>query len=164
MFGSSLPPVVCRRAHVLFTLFVFVSLQWCPTHNCVVFLFCFPSSCVPYICCQFLWIVLFWSPLPYSLIFIYSSLILQLFVKTGALVTLADFVYLFRSLGYITNNIYILTLLLSIMITFKRESENERALFVLSCILLLSCLFSLLICFLLYYLCWRELIVASGCM
>ena len=24
MFGSSLPPVVCRRAHVLFTLFVFV--------------------------------------------------------------------------------------------------------------------------------------------
>ena len=29
MFGSSLPPVVCRRAHVLFTLFVFVSLD-CP--------------------------------------------------------------------------------------------------------------------------------------
>ena len=25
MFGSSLPPVVGRRAHVLFTLFVFVS-------------------------------------------------------------------------------------------------------------------------------------------
>ena len=24
MFGSSLPPVVCRKAHVLFTLFVFV--------------------------------------------------------------------------------------------------------------------------------------------
>jgi hypothetical protein len=24
MFGSSLHPVVCRRAHVLFTLFVFV--------------------------------------------------------------------------------------------------------------------------------------------
>ena len=24
MFGLSLPPVVCRRAHVLFTLFVFV--------------------------------------------------------------------------------------------------------------------------------------------
>jgi hypothetical protein len=24
MFGSSLPPVVCRRAHVLITLFVFV--------------------------------------------------------------------------------------------------------------------------------------------
>ena len=24
MFGSSLPPVVCKRVHVLFTLFVFV--------------------------------------------------------------------------------------------------------------------------------------------
>jgi hypothetical protein len=24
LFGSSLPPVYCRRAHVLFTLFVFV--------------------------------------------------------------------------------------------------------------------------------------------
>ena len=32
-FGSSLPPVVCRRAHVLFTLFVFV---W----------FVFTSSCL----------------------------------------------------------------------------------------------------------------------
>ena len=29
MFGSSSPPVVCRRVHVLFTLFVFVSLD-CP--------------------------------------------------------------------------------------------------------------------------------------
>jgi len=26
MLGSSLPPVVCRRAHVLFTLFVFVCI------------------------------------------------------------------------------------------------------------------------------------------
>jgi hypothetical protein len=26
MFGSSLPPVVCRRVHVLFTLFVFVCI------------------------------------------------------------------------------------------------------------------------------------------
>jgi hypothetical protein len=26
MFGSSLPPVVCRRDHVLFTLFVFVCI------------------------------------------------------------------------------------------------------------------------------------------
>jgi hypothetical protein len=35
LFGSSSPPVVCRRAHVLFTLFVFVCTY------CVVFLFCF---------------------------------------------------------------------------------------------------------------------------
>ena len=33
LFGSSLPPVVCRTAHVLFTLFVFV---W----------FVFTSSCL----------------------------------------------------------------------------------------------------------------------
>jgi len=31
MIGSSFPPVVCRMAHVLFTLFVFVCVQWCPT-------------------------------------------------------------------------------------------------------------------------------------
>jgi hypothetical protein len=31
MFDSSLPPVVCSRTHVLFTLFVFVCILWCPT-------------------------------------------------------------------------------------------------------------------------------------
>ena len=30
--GSSLPPVVCRRARVFFALFVFVCAQRCPTH------------------------------------------------------------------------------------------------------------------------------------
>ena len=39
MFGSSLPPVVCRRALVLFTLFVFALVEWCPTH--IVLDFCF---------------------------------------------------------------------------------------------------------------------------
>ena len=29
VFGSSLPPIVCRGAHVLFT---FVCALWCPTH------------------------------------------------------------------------------------------------------------------------------------
>jgi hypothetical protein len=29
MFGSCLPPVVCRRAHVLFTLFMFVFTASC---------------------------------------------------------------------------------------------------------------------------------------
>ena len=29
LFGSSLPPVVLRRAHDLFTLFVFVCVEWC---------------------------------------------------------------------------------------------------------------------------------------
>ena len=55
MFGSSLSPVVCKGeggAHVLFTLFVFVCAQWCPTYVvlcCVVFLLCFSSSFVPYV-------------------------------------------------------------------------------------------------------------------
>ena len=33
------PPVVCRRLLVLFTLFVFVCVQWCPTHIVLCFLF-----------------------------------------------------------------------------------------------------------------------------
>jgi hypothetical protein len=33
LFGSSLPPVVCRSAHVLFTLFVFVWLVF--TSSCL---------------------------------------------------------------------------------------------------------------------------------
>ena len=45
MFGPSLLSGVCRRAHVLFTLFVFVCALWCPTH----ILFCFSSSCVSYV-------------------------------------------------------------------------------------------------------------------
>ena len=62
--SSSLPPVVCKRAHVILTLFVFDSTQWCPTH--IVLCFCFSSSCVPYVvsffvlctqCCQFLRLV-----------------------------------------------------------------------------------------------------------
>jgi hypothetical protein len=32
MFGSSIHSVVCRRAYVLFTLFVFVCTWWCPPH------------------------------------------------------------------------------------------------------------------------------------
>ena len=49
MFGSSLLPVVCRRVHVLFTLFVFVYVWWCPTHIVLCFLFCLSSSCVLYV-------------------------------------------------------------------------------------------------------------------
>ena len=33
LFGSSLPPVVCSRAHVLFTLFVFVWFVF--TYSCL---------------------------------------------------------------------------------------------------------------------------------
>jgi hypothetical protein len=41
MFGSSLPLVICKRAHVLFAVFVFVfvCVWWCPAH--IVLCFCF---------------------------------------------------------------------------------------------------------------------------
>ena len=78
LFGWSLPPVVCRMAHVLFTLSVFVWLvfylqlfvEWLmsylhylclftllvPNTYCVVFLFFFVLCTL---CFQFLWIVYF---------------------------------------------------------------------------------------------------------
>jgi hypothetical protein len=39
MFGSSLPQVACRGAHVLFALFVFLCAWWCSA--CVVLCFWF---------------------------------------------------------------------------------------------------------------------------
>ena len=44
-FGSSLPPVVCWREHVLFALFVFACAQWCITY----ILLCFSSNCVHFV-------------------------------------------------------------------------------------------------------------------
>ena len=44
IFLILLPPVVCRRAHVLFTLFVFVCGQWCPTHCAKLFIVLLPVS------------------------------------------------------------------------------------------------------------------------
>ena len=43
LFGSSLPPVIGKRAHVLFTLFVFDCVKWCPTYImlCIFILFVF---------------------------------------------------------------------------------------------------------------------------
>ena len=41
MFDLSLPPVVCRRAHVFFTLLVFALRTLVSKTYCVVFLFCF---------------------------------------------------------------------------------------------------------------------------
>ena len=38
MLGSSLPSVVCKTVHALFTLFLFVCLYWFPTH--IVLRFC----------------------------------------------------------------------------------------------------------------------------
>jgi hypothetical protein len=47
MFGSSLPPVICRRAHVSFTLVVFVWYSGVIHILCCVFVLFFFSSCVP---------------------------------------------------------------------------------------------------------------------
>ena len=50
MFGSSLPPVVCKRAHCLtYLLFVFVCAIVVSNTYGIVFLFYFSSSCVPYV-------------------------------------------------------------------------------------------------------------------
>ena len=65
IFITSLPPVVCRRAQILFMLFVVcLHIVVSNTYH-VVFLFCFSSSC-----CQVFWIVHFWLPLWYYLTFI----------------------------------------------------------------------------------------------
>jgi hypothetical protein len=49
----SLPPVICRMTHVLFTLFVFVYIRWCPTH--IMLWFCFVClhlvSCIVFTLC-----------------------------------------------------------------------------------------------------------------
>ena len=53
-----LPPLVCRRVHVLFTLFVFVSVySGVQPILCCVFVLFFFVLCTLF--CQFLWIVLF---------------------------------------------------------------------------------------------------------
>ena len=49
MLGSYLPPVVCRNAHVKFTLFVLVCEKWCQTH---IALCCFDLSSSYVLCTQ----------------------------------------------------------------------------------------------------------------
>ena len=71
LFGSSLPPVVCRRAHVLFTLFVFACVWWCPAH--IVLCFCFVCVRVVYPMLQVFLCCPFYLPPLYSLTFIKSK-------------------------------------------------------------------------------------------
>ena len=69
MFGSRLPPVVCRRAHVLFMLFVFICI-WCPTHIvfCFVFLrLVYPMLTVSLDCFCFVFLRLVYPMLSVSL-------------------------------------------------------------------------------------------------
>ena len=69
MFGSSLPLVVCWKAHVLFTLFVFFVAYIGVQHTlCSVSVSIFVVLCTLY--CQFLWILHCLLPFRYSLTFI----------------------------------------------------------------------------------------------
>jgi hypothetical protein len=68
MLGSSLPPVVCWRAHFLVTLFVVVCALWCTTH--IMLCFCCLFLRLVYPCCQFFWIVLFIAPLVLSNVYL----------------------------------------------------------------------------------------------
>ena len=70
MFGSSLPPVVCKMAHILFTIFVFACAYVVSNTYCVVLLFFF-ILCT--LCCQFLWMVHFSLTRRCSLTFIQNS-------------------------------------------------------------------------------------------
>ena len=60
MFGSSLPPVVCRRYHALFTLFVFVYMYWCTTHVVAYFWFAYMYWCTTHAAACFCFVCLYW--------------------------------------------------------------------------------------------------------
>ena len=68
MFGSSLPPIVCRWFMSYWRylcLFAYSGVQH--ILRCVfIFVFCT-------LCCQFLWVVQVWLPIRYSLPFIYYT-------------------------------------------------------------------------------------------
>ena len=59
----------CNCIYVLFRLFVFVCVYWCPAHIISCFVLFFFVLCD--LCCQFLWIVHCLLPLRYYLTFIY---------------------------------------------------------------------------------------------
>jgi hypothetical protein len=66
---GSWEPLVCRRA-LIYVICVCLGIVVSNTY-CVVFLFCFSSSCVHYVPNIFFWVVHFWLPLRCSLTFIY---------------------------------------------------------------------------------------------
>ena len=67
------PPVVCRRTHVLFILFVCVCLHILLSNTyCTGFLFCFSSSCVTCVASFSGLSIHSWLSLRYSLTFIYN--------------------------------------------------------------------------------------------
>ena len=95
---SSLSPVICRRTHVLFTLYVLVCAYWCPTH--IMLCFCFGSgNDNKKRTIQFLWIVLFLLSFQYSL-----TLIAQL--KKKHLNALSFWSITYHSTIFITESLF----------------------------------------------------------
>ena len=79
-------PVVCRRVHVSFTLFLYVYVKWCPTH-CVMLLFSLSSSCVSYVA-SFSGLFIFIAPSVFSSVYLLpisqnskNILLLKFFLK-----------------------------------------------------------------------------------
>ena len=63
---SYLPPVFCRRAHVLFMLFVFLWVHYilCSVFVLFVFvlsLFCLSSSCLCFVCLRLVFVASFFG-------------------------------------------------------------------------------------------------------
>jgi hypothetical protein len=84
LFGSSLPPVVCRRAHVLFMLFVFVFISSC----------LYEGSCFIYVICVRLYLQLFVGGLmSFYLCYLCSSLSPVVCMKAHVLFMLFVFVF-----------------------------------------------------------------------
>jgi hypothetical protein len=79
----SLPPVVCRRAHVLFTLFMFVF-----TSSCL-----YEGSCLIYVICVSLYLQLFVGGLMSYLRFLCLSLPPVVCRRVHVLFTLFMFVF-----------------------------------------------------------------------
>jgi hypothetical protein len=69
MFGPSLPLIVCRRVHILFTLFVLAAYGGVHHILCCVFASFVLVLCT--LCCHFLWILHSWLPLRNSLTFFF---------------------------------------------------------------------------------------------
>jgi len=84
MFGSSLPPVVCRRAVSYLRYLCLFAHNGVQHILCCVFVFFFLVLCIP--CCQFLWIVHLWLPFRYSLTFISSLLKLRVVILVSSMI------------------------------------------------------------------------------
>ena len=100
---SSLPPVVCMRAHVLFTLFMFVFTASCLLESsCLIYviyvrlyrqLFVGESSCLIYVICVRLYLQLFVGELMSYLRYLCSSLPPVVCRRAHVLFTLFMFVF-----------------------------------------------------------------------